>query len=293
MTYDTIIVGGGPAGLSAALVLGRSRRTVLVCDSGHYRNECSKGVHGFFTRDGMPPAELLRIGREQLQPYGVELRNIEVTQACIHEDGFSVSLADGAELFSRKLLLATGVKDHLPDVPGFTDFYGTSIHHCPYCDGWEWRDQPLAVYGRKRHGYALAVAILDWSKDVILVSDGPSGLTAKQKKDLARLGVAVRSEPVVRLEGKQGMLERIIFENGAVLERRALFFSTGQDQRCDLATKFGCVFDKGTVKTGLKGETNVPGLYVVGDASRDVQFVIVAAAEGAKAGVAINEALRG
>src|SRR5437764_1241921 len=114
MSYDVIIVGGGPAGLSAALVLGRSRRKVLVCDSGHYRNQRSRGVHGFFTRDGMPPEELLRIGRQQLQPYGVEFCCIEVTQACIDGESFRVTLADGAELFSRKLLLATGVKDHLP-----------------------------------------------------------------------------------------------------------------------------------------------------------------------------------
>src|SRR5205823_9089112 len=127
-------------GLSAALVLGRSRRKVLMCDSGHYRNERSRGVHGFFTRDGMPPTQLLQIGREQLQPYGVEIRAIEVTGACVHTEGFCVALADGTELFSRKLLIATGVKDHLPDVPGVADFYGTSVHHCPYCDGWEWRD---------------------------------------------------------------------------------------------------------------------------------------------------------
>lgn len=292
MTYDAIIVGGGPAGLSAALVLGRSRRRVLVCDSGQYRNAHSKGVHGFFTRDGIEPAELRRIGREQLRPYGVEVREIEVRQACVDGEGFRVGLADGDDLFSRKLLLATGVKDRVPDIPGTADLYGTSIHHCPYCDGWEWRDQPLAVYGRKRHGYALAIALLNWSRDVVLVTDGPAGLTARQKKDLGRLGIEVRSEKVIRLEGQRGMLEHIVFENGVVLDRRALFFSTGQDPCCDLAEKFGCIFDKGTVRTGLKGDTNVPGLFVVGDASHDVQFAIVAAAEGAKAAVAIHEALR-
>src|ERR1700736_341330 len=177
MRYDVIIVGGGPAGLSAALVLGRSRRKVLVCDSGHYRNERSRGVHGFFTRDAMPPAELLQIGREQLRPYRVELRNFEVRQACVDRGGFRVTLSDGAELFSRKLLIATGVKDRTPFISGLDELYGTSIHHCPYCDGWEWRDQPLAAYGRTRHGYALALALLNWSKDLVLVTDGPGGLS--------------------------------------------------------------------------------------------------------------------
>ena len=293
MTYDAIIVGGGPAGLSAALVLGRCRRRVLLCDSGHYRNSASAGVHSFFTRDGTPPREMLGIGRKQLEQYGIELRDCEVTNACFHDDGFLLTLADGTELVARKLLLATGVKDRLPDLPGIHDLYGKSVHHCPYCDAWEWRDRPLAVYGRKRHGFALALALLNWSKDLVLLTNGHSGLTVKQKSDLARLDIPVRTGLIERLEGADGRLARVVFRGGEALEREALFFSTGQDQCCDLTAKLGCVFtNKGTVRTDLKGDTNVPGLYVAGDAGRDVQFVIVAAAEGAKAGVAINEALQ-
>ncbi|MGI8744114.1 MAG: NAD(P)/FAD-dependent oxidoreductase [Bryobacteraceae bacterium] len=292
MLYDAIIVGGGPAGLSAALVLGRSRRRVLLCDSGHYRNAVSGGVHNFFTRDGTPPAEMLRLGREQLQQYGVEIREAEVQGACPDGEGFLVTLSDGTQLCSRKLLLATGVKDRLPQIPGIERFYGTSVHHCPYCDGWEWRDQPLAIYGRKQHGYALACALLNWSKDIVLLTDGSPGLTVKQRGDLGRLRVPVKAEHVARLEGTGGRLERIVFESGSSIERRAMFFSTGQDPRYDLANRFGCEFTgKGAVKTDRKGNTNVPGLYVAGDAAREVQFVIVAAAEGATAGMAINEAL--
>ncbi len=293
MIYDAIIVGGGPAGLSAALVLGRCRRRVLVCDSGHYRNSASDGVHSFFTRDGTPPAEMLGIGRKQLEQYGVELRECEVAHACLDDEGFRLTLADQTELLARKLLLATGVRDHVPELPGIQDFYGKSVHHCPYCDAWEWRDRPIAVYGRKRHGYALATALLNWSKDLVLVTNGRSGLTVKQKSELARLGIAVRTECIERLEGSGDRLQRIVFAGGGVLERDALFFSTGQNQCCDLTLKLGCIFtNEGTVKTDLKGDTNVPGLYVAGDAGRDVQFVIVAASEGAKAGVAINEALQ-
>ena len=293
MTYDAIIIGGGPAGLSAALVLGRCRRRVLLCDSGHYRNSASAGVHSFFTRDGTPPTEMLGIGRKQLEQYGIELRDCEVTNACFHDDGFLLTLADGTELVSRKLLLATGVKDRLPDLPGIQDLYGKSVHHCPYCDAWEWRDRPLAVYGRKRHGFALALALLNWSKDIVLVTNGHSGLTVKQKSELARLDIPVRTGLIERLEGADGRLARVLFQGGEALEREALFFSTGQEQCCDLTAKLGCVFThKGAVRTDLKGDTNVPGLYVAGDAARNVQFVIVAAAEGAKAGVAINGALQ-
>ena len=291
--YDAIIVGGGPAGLSAALILGRCRRRVLVCDAGHPRNAASHALHGFLTRDGIEPAELLRIGREQLRRYdSVELRAIEVTDANCCGDGFEVTLGDDTRLRCRKLLLATGVVDHLPEVAGIEDFYGRSVFHCPYCDGWEVRDQPLAVYGRGEHGQGLALELTAWSDDLVLCTDGPAGLTAEDRGRLARHSIEVREERIARLEGADGMLERIVFTNGETLARRALFFSTGQRQRSNLSEKLGCEFtDKGAVETGEYETTNVPGLFVAGDASRLMQLAIVAAAEGAQAAFAINTAL--
>ncbi|MBE0597952.1 MAG: NAD(P)/FAD-dependent oxidoreductase, partial [Desulfuromonadales bacterium] len=147
--YDVIIVGGGIAGLSAALILGRCRRRVLVCDSNRPRNARSKGVHGFFSRDGTDPWELRRLGQEQLRPYPtVELLPCVVTDAVCHPGSFEIILEDGQRFLSRLLLLATGIVDHLPQIDGLLEFYGRSVFHCPYCDGWENRDQPLAVYGR-------------------------------------------------------------------------------------------------------------------------------------------------
>ena len=217
---------------------------------------------------------------------------MEVTGATPHENGFKVTLAGGGECFSRKLLLATGVQDHVPKLEGMEAFYGRSVHHCPYCDGWDWRDQSLAVYGRKQHGYSLALALKNWSRDVVLLSDGPADLDRKQRAELERLQIPVYTAKIARLEGKDGLLERIVFTSAGALERKAMFFSTGQSQCCDLPKDLGCVFTrKGAVETGRMQETNVPGVYVCGDAARDVQFVIVAAAEGAKAAEAINEAL--
>ena len=290
--YDVIIIGGGPAGLSAALMLGRCRRKVLVCDTGKPRNAASQGMHGFLSRDGIPPWEFLQIAREQLRPYDtVELRDVEATAAECRESRFHVTLADGTVLQSRKLLVATGVKDNLPEIPGFQELYGKSVFHCPYCDGWEVRDQPLAIYGRGDRGLGLSLEMTGWSRDLVLCTDGPPEIAPDDLARLDRNGIRVRAERVVRLEG-QDRLERVIFETGAPLDRHAIFFTTGQMQHSDLVTRLGCQMnDKGTVLTGKYEAAHLPGLYVAGDASRAVQWVVVAAAEGAEAAFAINTEL--
>jgi thioredoxin reductase len=293
VTYDCIIVGAGPAGLSAALMLGRCRRTVLVCDIGSPRNARSFGLHNYLTRDGILPGEFLELARRDVQQYpSVEFRTVEVLDATASGDGFRVVCADGRQLSARKLLLATGVVDELPDLAGLAAMYGTSVHHCPYCDGWEWRDQPVAVYGCGEEGLALALGLTVWTDDLVLCTDGPSRLAAKDRDQLQAQGVEVREERILRLEGSDGRLERIVFENGETLARRALFVCSGQHQRSALARKLGARFtSKGAVDTGTSEATEVPGLYVAGDASKEAQFVIVAAAEGAEAGMAINKAL--
>ncbi len=292
--YDAIIVGGGPAGLSAALVLGRCRRRVLVCDAGHPRNAASSGVHGCFTRDCIAPSELLRIGREQLAPYGVEFRNAVVKQIAPRAGGFNVCLDDATELLARKILVATGVRDRLPEIEGLKEMFGKSVHHCPYCDGWEWRDQPVAVYAKKQTGFGMALALrTTWNEDVALLTDGPARLNSQQRDELRRFDIIVRQERILRLEGRDGMLEQVVFKKGEPLARRAIFLNTGFEQQCGLARDMGCLFtSKGVLRAGKNEETNIPGVYVAGDASRDVQMVIVAAAEGVKAAKAINEDLQ-
>jgi thioredoxin reductase len=291
--YDVIIVGAGPAGLSAGLILGRCRRRVLICDSGEPRNAASHSMHGFLTRDGTEPGEFLRIGREQLEPYGVELRNVKVTDAQRHDDGFELTLEDEKHESCKKLLLATGVVDKLPAIKGIEALYGKSVFHCPYCDAWELRDQPLAVYGRGKHGLELALALTTWSDDIVLCTDGRAWLSGADLRLLSRRGVKIFQDSIERLEGSDGILERIIFKSGDSLPRRGLFLHTRTKQRSDLVTRLGCAFTKkGAVKTHNLQQSGVPGLYVAGDASWDVQLVIVAAAEGAKAAFSINAELR-
>ena len=292
--WDVVIVGAGPAGLSAALILGRCRRTVLVCDTGRPRNAASHALHGYLTRDGIAPGDFLEVSRRELAPYEtVELRHVEVTEATCREDKhFDVTLADGTVVRSRKLLLATGVVDNLPEIDGFRELYGRSVFHCPYCDGWEVRDQPLAVYGRGERGLGLSLELTAWSTDLTLCTDGPSEIARENLDRLARNGITVREDRIVRLEGQDGILQHVVFESGERHPRRALFFTTGQFQRSDLSVRLGCEFnDKGTVRTGKYETTHLEGLYVAGDASRAVQWVVVAAAEGAEAAFAINSDL--
>jgi thioredoxin reductase len=289
---DVIIVGAGPAGLSAALVLGRACRRVRVFDHNRPRNRFASAIHGFLTRDGVAPEEFRRLAREELARYDtVGIESAVVIEAGRLADGsFSVTLDDGRHCSSRRLLLATGVVDHVPTVRGLAELYGTSVFHCPYCDGWELRGQPLAVYGCNQRGYGLALELTGWTSDVVLCSDGSCELDAADLRMLARNRIALREERIARLEGRDGKLERIVFTTGPPLERRALFFTTGQTQSSDLARSLGCEFnEKGTVRTGPYESTTVPGLYVAGDASRAVQWVVVAAAEGAEAAYAINQ----
>ena len=290
---DVVIVGGGPAGLSAALVLGRCRRRVLLLDNGHPRNEAAASLNSYLTRDGIAPSEFLRLGREELTRYQtVEVRDVTVTAAECVSGAFVTTLEGGEQVRSRKLLIATGVRDNVPEVEGVRELFGRSIFHCPYCDGWELRDQPIAIYGRGERGYGLSLELTAWSRDLALVTDGPAEIDDTQRERLARNGISIREERVVRVEGQDGILQRIVFAEGEPLERRAMFFTTGQSQQSELAVTLGCPLnEKGTVRTGKYETTHLRGLFVAGDASRAVQWVIVAASEGAEAAFAINSDL--
>lgn len=290
---DVIIVGGGPAGLSAALVLARARRSVVVIDNGKQRNRRALEMHGYLTRDCIAPSEFLDLARRDVGQYPARLISGEAVRATrVDGGGFEVELAGGEALRSRKLLLATGVVDLLPKLPGFDELYGSSVHHCPYCDGWEHRDQRLAAYGKGKAGLGLAIALRTWSEDVVACTDGEA-LSAEEAARARRCGITVRAEPVSGLSGEGGRLREVRFESGPALARDALFFNTGQVQRSPLAKLLNCEFrDDGGVVTNNKQCTGVPGLYLSGDADRDVQFVINAAAEGATAAVAINRELQ-
>jgi len=300
VVFDVVIAGGGPAGLSAALLLGRCRRRVLLCDTGQPRNARSRAMHGYLSRDGIAPMELLSIGRDQLRQYGVESRQVAVEDVTTQADGFDVRLANGDHVQSLTVLIATGVTDHVPDIPGLDECYGVSVHHCPYCDGWEHRDQRIGVIATHTSPAGLALALKTWSSQVVAFTNG-SRLRRAQRERLTAQHITAHTGRIARIDHEGGQVKAVVLDaasDGSADDRNripcdAIFFSAPQTQQCELAMRLGCEFTpKGTVRTDLLGQTCVKGIYVVGDASRDVQFAIVAAAEGAKAGVAINKALQ-
>ena len=293
-TYDALIAGGGPAGLSAALVLGRCRRRVLVCDGGRPRNAASHGMHCYLSREGTPPAEFLRLARADVARYpSVEVRDETIAEIARTATGFSARLAGGARVTARRVVLATGIVDELPAIKGVKELYGRSVHHCPFCDGWEHRDEKLAALGKGEKGAGLAAMLTLWSRDVQLFSDGPAELSAEDRARLDRLGIAIEEASLGALEGKDGGLSHVRLADGRAIARDALFFNTGQHQRSPLFAQLGCeVGHKGGIDAdAVTEESSVPGVYIAGDASRDVLFVIVAAAEGAQAACALNKSL--
>jgi len=292
--YDVIIVGGGPAGLNAAVVLGRCRRKVLLFDTEQYRNRYSHGMHNYLTRDDILPHEFIQLCHKEIEKYGVKRVKRKVVFARTNEENiFIVKDEEENTYHAKKLLVATGLQDRLPDIIGFRDFYGHSVFHCPYCDGWEVRDKKIGVYARNKNGWELALNLKAWSKDITLYTDGKNNVKEKQLEYLLANNIPVIKAPIERLYGNGGQLEKIIFRNGEEMACDALFFVNGFDQQCNLAQVFDCeMSNKGVVVTNRYQQTSTPGLYVAGDADKDMHFVVVAAAEGAKAAVTINKELQ-
>ena len=293
MDWDVVIVGAGPAGLSAALVLGRACRRVMLCDTGTPRSWASKEMHAYLSRDGVPPARFLEISRREVLAYpGVRFKPVEVTSARRIAHGFSVTLAGRQRVRTRKLLIATGVFDSLPCIPGIDELFGRSVFQCPYCDGWEMRGRKVAVYGRRLRGLHIARAMTAWARDIVLCTDGRAGYSAEERRQLARNAIRIEERRIARLEGNRGRLRAILFRDGTRLPRDTLFFDTPSRGQSRLAESLGCCFTRdGGVKCGAYEATSVPGVFVAGNIIRDVQLSIVAAAEGARAAFGINRAL--
>ncbi|WP_378738593.1 NAD(P)/FAD-dependent oxidoreductase [Nocardia brasiliensis] len=288
--YDVVIVGGGAAGLSAALVLTRSRRKVAVVCGGAPRNAPAEHMHGFLSRDGMPPGELLATGAAEVAGYGGELIDDFVSSAekSYRQDDFTVQLASGRTLTARRILIATGLRDELPGLPGLRERWGADVLHCPYCHGYEVRDQPLGLLGgndpRTLH---VALLLPQWSADVILFQHTME-LSDTDRAQLDARGVRVVEGEVARLV-VDGTLRGVELADGRAVPRSAVFVAPTFVPNADLLHSLGCDFDeKGWVVVDPTGRTSVPGVWAAGNVSNAAAQVIVAAAAGYNAAVAIN-----
>jgi thioredoxin reductase len=297
--YDCIIIGAGPAGLSASLFLARYLRRTLTFHHNSPRNQYAHGIHGFLGHDGIRPSELLARGRDEVISYGgliieacvnaVEQVSAECFRVMAGEEGSEQRVFE-----ARRLLLATGLRDLTPDLPGFHEFYGLSVHHCPDCDGYEAKGKRVAVLAHGDNAAGFAANLLTWTTQLTLLTDAGE-LTNPQREKLAALDIAVRTEQVVRLEGdaSTGRLQRVLFAQSEPLECDALFFSLGTELATNFHETLGCRLDPecGLVWVDETQQTSVRGVYAAGDATPQSQLAVVAAAEGAMAAIHIHRSL--
>ena len=286
LSYDVVIVGGGAAGLSAALVLGRARRRIAVVDAGMPRNAPAAHMHGFLSRDGMPPAELLAAGRSEVAAYGVELVDDQVLTI---ETGFSVRLAHGQALKARRILIATGMHDELPDIPGVRERWGRDLLHCPYCHGWEVRDQPIGVLGTHPASVEHAQLVRQWSDDVaFFVHD--YHLSSDEHTQLEARSVRIVRGEVARLVIENDRLTGVELTPGEVIARTAIFIRPRNVPHAGgLLTGLRCEVDQtGFVTVDATGRTSTLGVWAAGNVADPRAQVITAAGEGSAAAIAIN-----
>ena len=299
--YDVVIIGGGAAGLSAALVLGRARRRVLVIDAGAPRNAPAAHMQGFLSRDGMAPSELLAVGRAEIAGYGVDV--VDDIAAGLEQTGggdpwspvevsYRVHLTNGPVIGARRVLVTTGVSDDIPDLPGFRERWGRDLLHCPYCHGWEVRDEPLGVLGTIPGSVQHALLIRQWSADVTFFAH-TYDLADTERRQLDARSIAVEAGEVARLVVEEDRLIGVELTDGRVIPRSAVFVRPGIRPHADgLLAGLGCRHDDtGFVTTDSTGRTSNPGVWAAGNVADPRAQVITAAGAGSAAAIAINNDL--
>lgn len=287
---DVAIIGGGPAGMNAALVLGRARKSVVVIDEGRPRNRVTRQTHGFLTRDGISPSEFRRVAKEQINAYPsvhfVEDAAVTITGT---DGNFQIATGQGTTYRSKKLLFAVGMKDLPLDINGLADVYGKSAFVCPYCDGWELRDQSLVLIAKGARALHMAKMLSGWTNQITICTDGPDEWTDEECEELKQHNVPAFNSPIQRLESNDGMVEQVILADGTVIPCTGIFFAPKLAAGSHLPQALGCkITEAGTVIVDGFGKTNVPGVYSAGDAASELYQAITAASLGALAAVGIN-----
>ena len=290
--YDCAIIGGGPAGLNAALILGRARRNVILFDNNNARNAVTQESHGFLTRDGIKPKKFREIAHKEIARYlSVICAKREVTSVSRKKSKFELVTSKRERYQSKTIIISTGLKDVLPSIDDIHDYYGKSLFHCPYCDGWELRDKPLIVIiGEQVQGFHFIQTIYNWSRDLIVCTNGNPFQNSKQKGFLINKGIRIIEYKIKKLAGRNGQMEKVVFENGESASRRGGFVMPQMIQASDFGKQLGCKYNSlGGIAVDSFGRTNIQGIYAAGDASVvNPAQIIIAAAEGVRAASGVN-----
>jgi thioredoxin reductase len=291
--YDVIVVGGGPAGLAAGLWLARYRRKVRVFDAEDPRNAETWAVHGYLGIEDPPPAELRKVARLQAIDAGAEYEPVVVKEITGEQDDFTVAVEDGRTFGARRILIATGLRDILPEIPGFHDFYGTSIWHCPDCDGPGICDRKVGVIGWGRAIAAYCMYMLTWTENLTILTHGhPPDIEDGAREALKRWKIPVREDVIERLEGEDGQIHRVVYHDGSTEDFDALFFHIASGPGSSFPADLGCKADEeGILEVDKDHQTTVPGVYAAGDIIPGSRLALRAAAEGARAAVGIHKSL--
>ena len=289
---DCAIIGGGPAGLNAALVLGRARRSAVLFDNNQPRNAVTQESHGFITRDGVTPKEFRSFAHQDIYKYPtIEIKQCKIVKIERESNSaFKLTTHEGVIYFSRKIILATGLKERLPHVEGILEFYGKSIFYCPYCDGWELRDQPLILISENSHVSHMAKILFQWTNDLVVCTNGKKIISQTDEELLNRKGILIYDERIIKLSGSEGKLQKVILEDGKELSRTGGFVTVDLEQSNDLVYLLGCkLSEHGGIIIDSLGRTNIEDVYAAGDLTLAAPTqLIIAASEGTRAAMGVN-----
>lgn len=288
--FDVIIIGGSSAGLSAGMCLGRALRNVLIIDSGKPCNQQTPHSHNFLTQDGSTPKEILSIAKEQLTQYKtVEFLTDLAVKGIKTDSGFEISTRSGKSFLGKKLVFATGISDSMPAIEGFAECWGISVIHCPYCHGYEYRNEKTGILANGDLGFETAKLISNWTKDLTLYTNGKSDLTAAQTEILKEHGFTIEEKVVKRVVHENGQIEKIIFNDGAEAILNVLYARLGFTQHCSIPEDLGCeMTEQGHIKADMFMKTTIPGVYACGDNISPMRSIANAVYNGSVTGAVLN-----
>lgn len=289
--FDGIIIGGSYSGLAAAMALGRALKKVLIIDNGKPCNAPTPHSHNFLTQDGKTPSEIATLAKQQVELYDtVSFFNGLATNGRKTKEGFEIQVASGETFRASKLIFATGIKDNLPNIEGIEACWGISMLHCPYCHGFEVRNEKTGILGNGEHAYELAKLISNWTNDLTVYTNGKSLLTVEQTQKLSNHQINIAEKEIQRLEHKNGYLQKIIFKDGTKTEVKAMYSRNSFEQHCTIPESLGCELDdEGYIKVNPFQETSVDGVFACGDNTTRLRTVANAVAMGTTAGMTASK----